>query len=73
MINKPDGTILTSDGQSEQNIPPANTWDGLSTNQLIDLKLTLENRAWTFRNQPALKKVLDQSIQRLTNLIASRS
>ena len=70
---KPDGTVLTSDGQSEQSIPPASTWENMSTNQLIDLKTTLETRAWTFRNQPALKRVLDQSIQRLTNLIASRN
>jgi len=68
-----DGTVLTSDGQSEQSIPAASTSDGLSTNQLIDLKTTLEGRALAFGKQAALKKVLLQSIQRLSDLISSRA
>lgn len=59
--------------QDESPIPPASTWGELSVNQLIDVKLRLEDKAMSFRNTPQIKLVLQQAIQRITALIAERS
>ena len=59
--------------EAEKQIPPANTWDTLSANQLIDVKIQLEDKLWGFRNQPQISTVLKQSIDRIQRLIAERS
>lgn len=59
--------------QAEKPIPPANTWDTLSSNQLLDVKLQLQERAWQFRNTPQIAIVLKHSLERLTALISERS
>lgn len=71
MIEKPDGEVLTSDKPSEA-IPHASTWDNLSFSQLTDLKNKLMGQAWKLNGQQALKKTLEQSIERLTSLISSK-
>lgn len=55
-----------------QPIPPADTWDTLSVNQLIEVKNTLTNRLYAFNGQPAIAKTLTTSIGRLDQLLASR-
>lgn len=53
-------------------LPPADTWDHLSVNQLIDVKIQLTNRLFDFRSNPAIVKTLSASLQRLEALIALR-
>lgn len=67
---QPDGERFV-DQQSEKSIPPQDTWVNLSVNQLIDVKSQLEEKAWTFRNNPQILTVLKQSVAKVTLLIAA--
>ena len=58
--------------QAEKPIPPRNTWDELNFNQLLELKLQLEDKAWAFAKNPIISKTLNQGLQELEALIASR-
>ena len=67
----------TSDGEYFVDVPtqpvaPADTWETLSVNQLIETKNTLTSRLYAFHNQPTIAKTLTVSIARLDQLIASR-
>jgi len=57
--------------EAEKPIPPMNTWDTLSINQLIDVKNQLEDKLWTFRAQPVIAGTLKRSIDSITKLIAA--
>lgn len=59
--------------EAEKPIPPRNTWDELTTNQLIDLQIQLEDKAWAFAKNPAMFNVLNQAVISLRALIASRA
>lgn len=59
--------------EAERPIAPKSTWNDLTTSELIDVKLLLEDKLWTFQKQPAIASVLKQSLKELTALIASRS
>lgn len=59
--------------EAEHPLPPKNTWEELSTNELIDVKLQLETKLWTFSKNPVIASVLQQGIKEITALIASRS
>jgi len=55
--------------EAEKPIPPKNTWDQLSMNELIDVKLQLEQKLWAFGNNPAIAKALRQGIEQITGMI----
>jgi hypothetical protein len=59
--------------QQEKPIPPKNTWDDLTVIQLIDVKVQLQDKLYSFYNNPAIARVLKQSIAELEALISSRS
>jgi hypothetical protein len=50
-------------------IPPADTWDSLSTNQLIEIQVNLQTKAWEFRGNPAISTALNASLGRLQALV----
>ena len=54
-------------------IPPADTWDKLSINQLIDAKNELTNKLFFYKSNEVLAKHLTSSITRLDALISSRN
>ncbi len=57
----------------EKPIAPQSAWSEMSVNQLIDTKSQLQDKAWTFRNQPQIATVLKRSITTLERLISERS
>ena len=57
--------------QAEKPIPPQDTWDELTVNQLIDVKTQLENKLWHFQKVPQIALVLRRSLDHITKLIAS--
>lgn len=67
---RPDGEYFTD--VPTQPIPPAETWETLSVNQLIEVKNTLTTRYYAFQNQPTIAKTLTSSIARLDGLISKR-
>lgn len=68
--SRPDGEVF-ADVQVKP-IPHADTWETLSANQLLEVQITLQTRAWEFRNNPPISKSLTVSIQRLQALIDKR-
>lgn len=69
-FDRPDGEIFTD--TPLQPIPSADTWEGLSVNQLIEVKNTLTTRVFQYQRNPAMLKPLQAGIQRLDALIAQR-
>lgn len=67
---RPDGEYFAD--VPTQPIPPADTWETLSVNQLIEVKNILTTRYYAFQGQPAIAKTLTTSIGRLDGLIARR-
>jgi hypothetical protein len=59
--------------EDENPIPPKNTWDELSVNELIDVKTQLEDKLWTFGRQPMMGSVLAQALKEVNAMIASRT
>jgi hypothetical protein len=59
--------------EARQPIPPANTWDELTVNQLIELKGQLEEKRWAFAKNAVIAKALDEGLAKITLLISSRS
>lgn len=59
--------------QATNPIPPADTWENLSTDQLIDVKNRLEEQRWRYAKVPAMAKVLGAAVVRISNLIQQRS
>ena len=66
-FSRPDGEIFVDVAMKP--IPPADTWETLSMNQLIEVQVTLQTRVWDFRANPAIATPLNASIQRLRALI----
>lgn len=69
-FNQEDGEYFVD--APTQPIPPADTWETLSVNQLIETKNTLTSRFFAFQNQPNIAKTLTTAIGRLDALIAKR-
>lgn len=69
-FDRPDGEMFVD--EPKQVIPPADTWEGLSVNQLIDAKNALTTRSFQYRNNAAVLKPLHAGIARLDALIAKR-
>lgn len=57
--------------EAEKPIPPQDTWDQLTINQLLDVKTQLEDKLWNFQRAPQIAVVLRRSIDSITKLIAS--
>lgn len=53
-------------------IPPADTWENLSTDQLIEVRNRLEDHRWRCAKIPAMAKTLAAGIARINNLIQQR-
>lgn len=69
-FNRPDGEHFV-DTQTKV-IPPASSWPSLSANQLIEIQVNLQTRAWEFRNNPAIAVALNTSLQRLQTLVSQK-
>lgn len=54
-------------------IPPADSWEKLSINQLIDAKNELTNKLFFYQQNAVLAKHLRSSIARLDALISARN
>lgn len=68
--SRPDGEVFT-DMQAKP-MPTADTWPTLSVNQLLEIQVTLQTRAWEFREKPAMATQLNAAVARLQALIASK-
>ena len=53
-------------------IAPQSSWHELTYSQLLDTKTQIMNKAWSFKNHPAISKVLNASIVTLDKLLAER-
>ena len=69
-FDRPDGEMFVD--TPTQPVPPADTWEGLSVNQLIEIKNTLTTRAFQYQSNPTMLKPLHAGIQRVDALIAKR-
>lgn len=67
---RPDGEYFVD--TPTKTIPPANTWQTLSANQLIEIQVNLQTRAWENRNNPAIAMALNASLQRLQALVSQK-
>jgi hypothetical protein len=54
-------------------IPSKSQWEDLSVSELIDVQLQLEDKLWTFAKNPAIAKPLQEGLNALRALIASRA
>jgi hypothetical protein len=68
---------MNSDGEyfvdvPKNPIPPADTWNELSVNQLIDVKNSMTTRMFQYHNHPAMLKPLQAAIAKLDALISQR-
>lgn len=67
---RPDGEVFAD--VPTKAIPPADTWESLSTNQLIEIQVGLQTRAWEFRSNPAISQALNASLMRLQGLVSRK-
>lgn len=58
--------------ESKNPIPNRQTWDTLSVNELIDVKILLENKLQITSNSAAIK-IIQHGLAELTNMISARS
>ena len=56
---------------AENPIPSKNTWSELSFQQLLELQLQLEDKAWAFAKNPTISKTLNEALGELRALIAT--
>ena len=69
-FDRPDGEVFLD--KPSKPIPTADTWETLSTNQLLEVQVQLQTRSWEFRNNDAISKALNVAIQRLQALITKK-
>lgn len=77
MATRPDEYFKRPDGEQfvdvpTKAIPPADTWETLSTNQLIEIQVELQSKAWDFRQHPVISRSLGLSLQKLQALISQK-
>ena len=68
--NKPDGEYFADVPTNP--IAPADTWEELSANQLIEVKNQLTTRLFQYHNNPAMQKPLQAAVARVDALISKR-
>jgi len=56
---------------AEKPIPPKDTWKELNFQQLLELQLQLEDKAWAFQKNPIISKTLNSALEELRALIAT--
>lgn len=59
--------------EARKPIPPQHTWEELTTNQLIDVQLQLEEAEWAFAKNPIISRTVKEGLVKLRALIASRA
>ena len=64
----PDGEYFADEAANP--IPPKETWPDLTVSQMIDVKNQLQEKAWTFGNNPVISKALNQGIAQLDAMIS---
>ncbi len=69
-FKRPDGEVFAD--VPTKAIPPADTWHTLSANQLVEIQVTLQTKAWELRSSPAIAQALSTSIQRLQALVSQK-
>jgi hypothetical protein len=65
--NRSDGEVFTDVPRAT--IPLVETWDSLSTNELLDVQTTMQMRLWEFSGNPAMVKAIQIGIDKLQQLI----
>ena len=68
--NRPDGERFVD--TPTKPIAPMDTWETLSTNQLIEIQVELQTKAWEFRQNLAISMALNRSLQQLQALISQK-
>ena len=56
---------------AEKPIPAKDTWSELNFQQLLELQLQLEDKAWAFQKNPTISKTLNEALTELRALIAT--
>jgi hypothetical protein len=69
-FDRPDGETFAD--VPTKPIPPADTWHTLSVNQLVEVQVLLQTRAWEFRNNPAIAKALNMSLQNIQAMVSQK-
>jgi hypothetical protein len=69
-FDRPDGETFVD--TATKPIPPADTWHTMSVNQLLEVQIHLQSRAWEFRNNPPIVAALNLSVARLEGLMAQK-
>jgi hypothetical protein len=68
--DRPDGETFVD--KPTKPIPNSDTWETMSTNQLLEVRVALQTRAWQFRNNPAVIAPLNTAIARCEALISRK-
>ena len=68
--NTPDGEVFVD--IPSKPIPMADTWDSLSTNELLDVQTVMQTRLWEFKGNPAMVKSIQTGINKLQQLISEK-
>lgn len=58
---------------TEKAIPSRDTWGELNFNQLLELRMLLEDKLWVFSKNPVISKTLNEALLELRALIESHS
>lgn len=64
------GEFFVDEAQSP--IPTRDTWGDMSFQQLLELKMQLEEKAWTFAKNPIISRTLTSALDDLQKMIDSR-
>lgn len=57
---------------AEKPIPPVNTWNDLSTNELVETKVMLQEKSWQMKGHQTIAKVLNDRLKLLDQMISAR-
>ena len=68
---RPDGEYYAD--ESQKPIPPRDTWDNLSINQLLDVQTQLHDKLLVYRTHPTIAPQLNTSLQYVQALISQRN
>lgn len=68
----PDGERFVDSWSEKGTIPSVETWADMQINQLFEVRSQLEDKIWTFRNNPSMSNPLNQSLMKVNALISQR-
>ena len=69
--SRPDGEYFTDEGAKQ--IPPADTWENLSVNQLLEVQSYLYDKLWSFRSNALIAARLQEGLNTVQALISLRN